>query len=131
LLVPGLRAFVERHRDLPLAVASNAEPENVAFILEEAGLRPYFRVVVDGHQVLNPKPHPDVYLRAAELLETDPANCVVFEDSHSGAAAAVAAGMRVIGVRTTYVNLPGTLLTIDNFLSGDLESWMQARMRAV
>jgi beta-phosphoglucomutase len=131
LLVPGLRAFVERHRDLPLAVASNAEPENVAFILEEAGLRPYFRVVVDGHQVLNPKPHPDVYLRAAELLETDPANCVVFEDSHSGAAAAVAAGMRVIGVRTTYVNLPGTLLTIDNFLSGDLESWLQAQMRSV
>jgi beta-phosphoglucomutase len=131
LLVPGLRAFLERHRDLPLAVASNAEPENVAFILDEAGLRPYFRVVVDGHQVQNPKPHPDVYLRAAELLETDPANCVVFEDSYSGAAAAVAAGMRVIGLRTTYVNLPGTLLTIDNFQSGDLESWLQAQMRSV
>jgi beta-phosphoglucomutase len=131
LLVPGLRAFLERHRDLPLAVASNAEPENVAFILDEAGLRPYFRVVVDGHQVQNPKPHPDVYLRAAELLETEPANCVVFEDSYSGAAAAVAAGMRVIGLRTTYVNLPGTLLTIDNFQSGDLESWLQAQMRSV
>jgi beta-phosphoglucomutase len=131
LLVPGLRGFLERHRDLPLAVASNAEAENVAFILDEARLRPYFQVVVDGQQVRNPKPHPDVYLRAAELLETDPANCVVFEDSHSGAAAAVAAGMRVIGLSTTYVNLPGTLLTIDNFLSGELESWLQAQVRSV
>lgn len=131
LLVPGLRPFLDRHRDLPLAVASNAEPENVAFVLEEARLRTYFRVVVDGHQVHNPKPHPDVYLRAAELLETEPANCVVFEDSHSGAAAAVAAGMPVIGLRTTYDNLPGTALTIDNFLSGDLESWLQAKMRSV
>ena len=131
VLVPGLRAFLERHRDLPMGVASNAEPENVAFVLDEAGLRPYFRAVVDGHQVHNPKPHPEVYLRAAELLETEPANCIVFEDSHSGAAAAVAAGMRVIGLCTTYVNLPGTVLTIDNFLSGDLESWLQAQMRSV
>jgi beta-phosphoglucomutase len=131
VLVPGLREFLERHRDLPMAVASNAEPENVAFVLEEAGLRRYFPVVVDGHQVHNPKPHPDVYLRAAELLETVPANCIVFEDSHSGVAAAVAAGMRVIGLCTTYVNLPGTVLTIDNFRSGDLESWLQAQMRSV
>ena len=80
---------------------------------------------------IDPKPHPDIYLRAAELLETEPANCVVFEDSHSGVAAAVAAGMRVIGLRTTYDNLPGTLLTIDNFLSGDLESWLQSQMRSV
>jgi beta-phosphoglucomutase len=131
MLVPGLRPFLDRHRDLPLAVASNAEPQNVAFVLEEARLRTYFRVVVDGHQVHNPKPHPDVYLRAAELLETEPANCVVFEDSYSGAAAAVAAGMPVIGLRTTYDNLPGAALTIDNFLSGDLESWLQAKMRSV
>ena len=44
-------------------------------------------VLVDGHQVHNPKPHPDVYLRAAELLNIAPADCVVFEDSHSGVAA--------------------------------------------
>lgn len=131
MLVPGLRAFLERHRDLPMGVGSNAEPENVAYVLDEAGLRPYFRAVVDGHQVRNPKPHPEVYLRVAELLETEPANCIVFEDSHSGAAAAVEAGMRVIGLCTTYVNLPGAVLTVDNFLSGDLESWLQAQMPSV
>jgi HAD superfamily hydrolase (TIGR01509 family) len=130
-LVPGLRDFLQRHRDLPMAVASNAEPENVAFILDELRLRPFFRVVVDGHQVINPKPHPDVYLRAAELLHMDPADCVVFEDSHSGAAAGVAAGMRVIGLRTTFDNLPGTLFTTDNFQNGVLDSWLLAQMRSV
>jgi beta-phosphoglucomutase len=129
MLVPGLRAFLQRHRDLPMAVASNAEPENLALVLDRAGLLPYFRAVVDGQQVQNPKPHPDVYLRAAELLEIAPANCVVFEDSYAGVAAGVAAGMRVIGLRTTYDNLPGTVLTIDNFLSGTLESWLQAETR--
>jgi beta-phosphoglucomutase len=131
MLVPGLRAFLERHRDLPMAVGSNAEPENVAFVLEEAALRRYFPVVVDGHQVQRPKPHPDIYLRAAELLQTEPANCIVFEDSHAGVAAARAAGMRVIGLSTTYGNLPGAVLTIDNFQCGDLEPWLQAQMRTV
>jgi beta-phosphoglucomutase family hydrolase len=130
MLVPGLRAFLERHRDLPMGVGSNAEPRNVAFVLEETGLRRYFRAVVDGHQVRHPKPHPEVYLRVAELLETEPANCIVFEDSHSGVAAAAAAGMRVIGLRTTDVNLPGTVFTTDNFLSGELELWLQAQMRS-
>ncbi|MGD0774668.1 MAG: HAD family phosphatase [Candidatus Solibacter sp.] len=131
MLVPGLRAFLERHRDLPMAVGSNAEPRNVAFVLQEAALRRYFRVVVDGHQVPQPKPHPDIYLRAAELLQTEPADCIVFEDSHAGVAAARAAGMRVIGLGTTYGNLPGAVLTIDNFLSGDLEPWLQAQTPSV
>ena len=131
MLVPGLRDFLERHRDLPLAVASNAEPENIDFVLDEARLRPYFRVIVDGQQVKRPKPYPDVYLRAAELLGVEPAKCIVFEDSYSGAAAAMAAGMPVIGIRTTYVNLPGTALTVDNFSSGDLDSWLQTQMQSV
>ena len=131
LLVPGLRRFLERCRDVPLAVATNAQPENVNFVLDEARLRPYFRAVVDGHQVANPKPYPDIYIRTAELLGVDPARCLVFEDSPSGVAAAVAANMRVIGLRTTYVYLPGTCLTVDNFLSGDLEEWVKAQMRPV
>jgi beta-phosphoglucomutase family hydrolase len=131
MLVPGLRQFLERHQDLPMGLASNAEPQNIALLLEGARLRPYFRAVVDGHQVSRPKPYPDIYLRAAELLKTDPADCIVFEDSHSGVAAGVAAGMPVIGLRTTHVNLPGATITVDNFLSGDLESWLQSRARSV
>jgi len=129
MLVPGIRAFLERHKDTPMGLASNAEPENIDFLLDRAALRRFFRVVVDGHQVRNPKPHPELYLRAADLLEVIPADCIVFEDSLSGVEAAQAAGMRVIGLSTTYVNLPGTHLTIDNFLSKDLDPWLRSQSR--
>jgi beta-phosphoglucomutase len=127
-LVPGVRRFLDLYHHMPMAVASNAEPENVNFLLDGAGLRKYFKAVVDGHQVARPKPHPDVYLLAAQLLGAEPERCVVFEDSHSGAEAGVAAGMKVIGLSTTFVSLPGTCLTVDNFLSGELDSWLDARV---
>ena len=82
MLVPGLREFLEQYRDTPKAVASNAEPANVDFLLQQTGLRPYFQVVLNGHQVSHPKPDPEIYLKAAELLQTEPVACIVFEDSH-------------------------------------------------
>ncbi len=123
-LVPGLRAFLERHPDMPKAVASNAEPANIGFVLQNAHLDRFFPVVVDGQQVANPKPHPDVYLRAAELLGIAPSDCVVFEDSHGGVAAGLAAGMRVIGITTTYKDLPGTSLLVNDFNDPALEKWL-------
>jgi beta-phosphoglucomutase len=129
-LVAGLRPFLEVYRGAPIALATNAEPENVIFVLGRAGLRHYFRVVVDGHQVSRPKPNPEIYLRAASLLEIPPSNCIVLEDSHTGVAAAKAAGMRVIGIGTTYVNLPGADIMADNFCNGILASWLRAQQRA-
>src|SRR5579862_96831 len=126
-LVPGVREFLARHQDMPVGLATNAEPANVEFLFDRAGLRPFFGAVVDGHQVANPKPHPDVYLKAAELLGVAAANCVVFEDSHSGIQAARAAGMRVVGVRTTHDELPGVDLEIDDFRSPALEPWLAGR----
>ena len=130
MLVPGIRRFLEEHQTAPLALASNAEPENIAFLLGETGLRRFFRVIVDGHQVRHPKPDPEIYLRAAGLLAVAPENAIVFEDSYPGVAAAREAGTRVIGVCTTHVNLPGTELCVDNFLGGDLPAWLAAQRRA-
>jgi HAD superfamily hydrolase (TIGR01509 family) len=126
MLVPGIREFLERYRETPKAVATNAEPPNVDFLLDQTGLRPYFQVILNGHQVSRPKPDPEIYLLAAELLGIEPDACIVFEDSHSGVEAGRAAGMRVIGISTTYGNLPGTVLTIDNFRSRDLQEWLVA-----
>jgi len=130
ILVPGLRQFLERYRDVPMGLASNAEPENIDFLLDRARLRPYFRAVVDGHQVRNPKPDPEIYLKTAKILNISPANCIVFEDSYSGVNAARAAGMRVVGVSTTYEDLPGSTITIDNFLGEDLSTWL-SQQRAI
>ena len=130
-LVPGISEFLERYRGVPMAVATNAEAANLDCILDGAGLRGYFRVVLNGSQVKNAKPHPEIYLRAADDLGVSPANCVVFEDSHSGVRAARSAGMKVIGICTTYGYLPDTDISIDNFFSGDLAEWLTAQNRAV
>jgi beta-phosphoglucomutase family hydrolase len=127
MLVPGVVEFVGRHGCAPKALASNAERANIELVLDRAGLHGSFRVVVDGSQVRNPKPDPEIYLRAAELLGALPGNCVVFEDSHSGVTAARAAGMRVVGISTTHSELPGTDLTVDDFRSEDLEVWLGAQ----
>jgi beta-phosphoglucomutase len=129
MLIPGLRPFLQHYRAAPLAVASNAEPENVSFVLDRAGLRQFFRVVVDGSQVCRPKPDPEIYRRAAASLGVAPHNAIVFEDSPSGVDAARAAGMRVIGLRTTYANLLGTTVSVDNFLNGELYSWLATQTR--
>ena len=126
-LVPGVRELLARHAGLPVGLATNAEPANVDFILDRAALRGYFRAIVNGDQVRHPKPHPEIYLRSAELLSVAPANCIVFEDSFSGIAAARAAGARIVGLRTTHDMLPGADLEIDNFWSPKLGPWLQAQ----
>ena len=125
LIVPGLRGFLERTNGAPRAVASNAEPANIDFVLDGAGLRKYFPVVVDGHQVDRPKPWPDVYLRAMELLRTASENCIIFEDSPTGIAAAKAAGGRVAGVATHSTDLPEVDVLIRDFDDPALLQWLE------
>ncbi len=123
-LVPGVREFLKRHQNLKLAVATNAEPANVDFVLDHSGLRSLFEAIVNGHEVTNPKPHPEIYLRVAEMLQTPAEECVVLEDSYTGVEAGLAAGMRVIGVASTHDDLPGVCLLIKDFRDPALESWL-------
>ncbi|MGC8794288.1 MAG: HAD family hydrolase [Bryobacteraceae bacterium] len=126
-LVPGVVEFVRRWSCLPLALASNAERANVEFVLEESGLRRFFRVVLDGWQIHAPKPDPAIFLEAARLLGVPSARCVIFEDSPAGVAAARAAGAQVVGLLTTYKELPGVDLAVRDFRDPELERWLQAR----
>lgn len=127
--IPGLIEFLERHRGTPMAVGSNAEPENIDFVLDRLGLRRFFPVTVNGMQVERPKPFPDIYLEAARQLGVTPANCIVFEDSPTGARAGVAAGMRVVGVETTTpTEFHGIQLKIKDFLDPALEPWLRAQV---
>ncbi len=127
-LVPGIREFLQRHAGEPIGLATNAEPANVNFVLDRGGLRSYFRAIVDGQQVRHAKPHPEIYLRIAEMLGVAPRNCIVFEDSFSGVEAAQGAGARIVGLRTTHLELPGADLVIDDFHSPDLEAWLRAQI---
>lgn len=125
-IVPGIEAFLARHGNFKTALVTNAEPANVNFVLDGSGLRRYFDAVVTGDDVQLPKPHPAIYLRAAELLRVMPGECVVFEDSPIGAAAALAAGMRLVGIATSERDLAGASLMIADFTEPSLETWLES-----
>ncbi|MFL6452053.1 MAG: HAD family hydrolase [Bryobacteraceae bacterium] len=125
--IPGLIEFLERYRDVPKAIGSNAEPANIEFTLDHFDLRRFFEITVNGMEVERPKPFPDIYLKAAELLGKKPNDCIVFEDSPPGAQAGLSAGMRVVGVETTPTQFEGVDLCIRDFTDGALEPWLQAQ----
>ncbi len=104
---PGAAELVrELQGRTPVAVASNTPERLVRGALACAGVAELFDVVVTADQVVEPKPSPDVYLRACELLGAAPSASVALEDSPTGVAAARAAGMFVIGIPS----FPGVLL---------------------
>jgi len=101
--LPGLLHLLEQAHalNLPLAVASAAPPENVAFILDELDLRRHFKAVVGGHEVKNGKPDPEIFLKAAGILGVEPEKCLVFEDALAGIEAARRAKMDAVMLCTT------------------------------
>lgn len=85
-------------RNLPCALATSSRQETARYYLTEAGLLPYFAVIVGGDDVSRGKPEPDIFLRAASLLGVPPSSCMVFEDSENGIKAGLSAGMRVVHI---------------------------------
>lgn len=80
-----------------LGVASSSPKVEIEENLEKLGLQIYFSKIVSGEEVVHSKPEPDVFLKAAELLQSHPETCLVFEDTRNGSKAAKAAGMYCIG----------------------------------
>ena len=96
----GLTALLNTLRDkgIPCAAASNSPKENVDFVLDELGLRKFFRAVTYRDLVTVGKPNPELFLKATEEMGITPERCLVFEDSASGFKAARAAGMPYIAI---------------------------------
>ena len=106
-LIPGILGVLDRldAAGVPYAVGSNGPLAKMAVTLGQHGLLARFHGHVYSGQALGaPKPAPDVYLHAARALGVDPADCVVIEDSASGALAARAAGMACFGYAPDKVN---------------------------
>jgi len=85
-----------------LAIASGSLRREIQTILATGGLLDAFPVIVGADDVTAGKPAPDSYLKAAALLGVNPAAAVAIEDSRWGLEAAHAAGLRTIGITTTY-----------------------------
>ncbi|WP_188703655.1 HAD family hydrolase [Silvimonas iriomotensis] len=97
---PGVIALLDwlRERGVPCAVATSSRRSVASHHLQAAGLWPYFEFAVCGDEIEHPKPAPDIYIKAATGLGRQPAECVAFEDSNFGIAAAHSAGCRAIMV---------------------------------
>ncbi|MBK8445345.1 MAG: HAD family phosphatase [Micropruina sp.] len=94
--MPGAAALLTRLRGrLPYAVASNTPRDLLKLSLAGSGLGPLVDVVVAGDEVPNPKPAPDLYLKACHLIGAAPSETLAIEDSPTGAASARAAGLWV------------------------------------
>lgn len=99
-LVPGILTVLDRLdlAGIPYAIGSNGSPEKMQVTLGQfPGLTQRFRAVLSGQTDTLPKPAPDLYLAAARALDAAPRDCVVIEDSPTGARAARGAGIRCFG----------------------------------
>lgn len=94
-VMPGIPDLLKQisEMNIPLAVASSSDSATIDLILTRTGLMKYFPIRVSADMVKNSKPEPDIFLLAAEKLNTDPSKCIVIEDSSNGIKAAKAAGM--------------------------------------
>jgi len=85
-----------KSRGHKLAVGSSSR--NTKFILEQTELTTLFDAISDGTNITHSKPHPEVFLKAAQMLGEESSNCIVIEDAAAGIDAAKAAGMTAVGI---------------------------------
>ena len=88
-----------KEEGIPMIVASSAIRENIEVVIERFQIKDYFQGYVSGQDVEKTKPHPDIFLKAAEKLNISPKNCLVIEDAKHGVTAAKAAGMFCVGYK--------------------------------
>ena len=135
-LLPGAEALLGRLAEaaVPLALASSSNREWVDAALDSLGLRRFFAQTVAGDEVSHGKPDPEIYLCAAERLDASPDACLAVEDAPAGIAAARAAGMAVVAVRTPMTDglpLSDATWAIDSLHDFDLAWLALARQAAV
>lgn len=97
-ILPGAKEFIESIRSVGILTALGSASKNAQIVLENLNLVSLFDAIIDGNSVINAKPNPEVFLKAADALKIPPNLCVVFEDSEAGIEAAKVAGMKCVGI---------------------------------
>ena len=97
-LLPGAMRALESLQKAYVKMAIGSSSKNAPLLLQQIGLEGFFDAVVDGTQIVHSKPDPEVFLLAAKKLGLPPSVCLVVEDADAGVEAAIAGGMRCLGV---------------------------------
>ncbi len=97
-IFPGVKELIQQLRKKKVKIGLASSSKNAPRVIELLGIGPEFDTLVDGTMITHTKPDPEIFLLAAHKLGIDPADCVVFEDAEAGVEAALAAGMKCVGV---------------------------------
>lgn len=97
-ILPGVLPVLHYLKDKKQLIALGSASKNARPILEKTGILSLFDAIVDGNDVSNAKPDPEVFIRAARLLNTSNEDAIVFEDSVAGIQAANIANMTSVGI---------------------------------
>lgn len=97
-ILPGVLPVLQFLKEKNQAIALGSASKNARPILEKTGIIKYFDAIVDGNDVTNAKPDPEVFIQAAKLLNATNENSIVFEDSVAGIQAANVANMISVGI---------------------------------
>lgn len=102
-ILPGVLPVLHYLKDKKQLIALGSASKNARPILEKTGIISMFDAIVDGNDVSNAKPDPEVFLRAAQLLHTKNEDAIVFEDSVAGIQAANIANMTSVGIGDAFI----------------------------
>jgi len=97
-IFPGVKSLINDLRALGIKVALASSSKNAKTVIQLLHIHQEFDTVVDGTMITHSKPDPEIFLLAAKKLNIDPKDCLVFEDAEAGVEAALAAGMKCVGV---------------------------------
>ncbi|MBF03194.1 MAG: beta-phosphoglucomutase [Flavobacterium sp.] len=97
-ILPGVSSVLNYLKEYQQNIVLGSASKNARPILEKTGIIHYFDAIVDGNDVANAKPDPEVFLQGAKKMNASPTNCIVFEDSVAGIQAANIAEMTSIGI---------------------------------
>ena len=128
-LIQGLDAFLAKasHHKIAMAIGTAASPFNVNYMLDNLPVKEYFNVIITADDVATSKPHPEVFLKCADVLNTEYAECIVFEDSPKGVESALNAGMKAVVIKTyhqeeEFAHLDNVLMFVDDYEDARLET---------
>ena len=97
-IFPGVKPLLVALRTRGVKVGLASSSKNAQTVIEVLGIQREFDAVVDGTMIAHTKPDPEIFLLAARMVGVVPQDCLVFEDAEAGVEAALAAGMKCIGI---------------------------------
>lgn len=128
--MPGVFESLEmfRKKDMKIGLATSSSPKIIRTVLSKLNIENYFDAIQSADALKYGKPHPEVYLKCAEKLKSDPANCIVIEDSLNGLIAGKAAGMKTIAVPEK-INYQSEVFSIADLKISSLKKLKQTHLQ--